>query len=198
MKVTRIENSFFSSNTYLLSQDEHPYVWLVDCGDYWRVKKLLNGKYVKGVLLTHTHADHIYGINDLLSDFSDATVITNGFGIKALSDPKLNLTKYHDEVPDYSVSPNVQVKAAIEGDLIELFPNCRAHVLETSGHDMSCLSYKISNYLFTGDSYIPGVKLTAKFPNSDKKVALLNFNRLKELEGELLICPGHGKMNQEI
>lgn len=198
MKITRIENTFFASNTYILSQDEHSYAWLVDCGDYWKVREQLNGKCVKGVLLTHTHADHIYGINDLLSEFPDATVITNEFGIRALSDPRLNLTKYHNEVPDYFVSPHVQVKAVAEGDIIELFPDCEIHVLGTSGHDMSCLSYIIGDYLFTGDSYIPGVKVTAKFPNSNKKEALLSYNRLKDLDGEFLICPGHGKMNQEI
>lgn len=192
--VTRITNSFFSSNTYILSNTAYDYVWLVDCGDYFDVKERLFGKYIKGVLLTHSHADHIYGLNELLSDFPDAFIYTNDFGILALQDPKLNITKYHDEMSDFIISKVDKVFPLIEGDSIELFPYILANILSTPGHDKSCLSYVVGDYLFTGDSFIPNAKLTAIFPNSNKSEARNSYDRLKAMEGLYSICPGHGEI----
>lgn len=196
VKIARIVNHFFHSNTYILSVEGLDYVWLVDCGDYWRVKRKLKGKSVKGVLISHTHADHIYGVNKLIEDFPNVLIVTNDFGKNALYDPKLNLTKYHENVPDFLLSQSAIISVLGEGNRIELFPEIIAEVMETFGHDRSCLSYIIGNYLFTGDSYIPGVKLTAKFPNSNKKDALIQYNRLKEMEGQYIICPGHGNIKK--
>ena len=41
-------------------------------------------------------------------------------------------------------------------------------VFETPGHDKICLTYKVENNVFSGDSYIPGVKVIASFHNSDR------------------------------
>ena len=71
MQVNRLVNSFYTSNTYIISDAVGDGVWLVDCGDYVsQVKPLLEGRKVIGVLLTHTHSDHIYGLVDLLEDLS--------------------------------------------------------------------------------------------------------------------------------
>ena len=87
MQVKRLVNSFYTSNTYWIPGAEG--VWLVDCGDYAsQVKPLLDGRKVLGVLLTHTHSDHIYGLVDLLEDFPDARIFTNDFGILALGDSR--------------------------------------------------------------------------------------------------------------
>ena len=76
MTIKRIVNLFYTSNTYVLSCEDCSYVWLVDCGDYSKVKDILGDRYVQGVLTTHTHADHIYGLTQLLSDFPDAVICT--------------------------------------------------------------------------------------------------------------------------
>ena len=64
MQIIQIVNSLFQSNTYILSIGESIGVWLVDMGDIRPILKWMsdNGKKdVIGVLLTHTHFDHIYG-----------------------------------------------------------------------------------------------------------------------------------------
>lgn len=192
MKVKRIVNSFYTSNTFIISDVDSDYVWLVDCGDYWQVREILNGRSVRGVLLTHTHVDHIYGLNELLSDFSDAIIYTNEFGVMALSNPKLNVSKYHTEVLDFVIDPSARTCTLAEGNEVELFPSVMVQVLSTPGHDKSCLSYIIEENLFTGDSYIPGEKLIALFPNSNKADATESYVRLQWFENKFIICPGHG------
>lgn len=195
IRVERFINTFYTSNTYILSSDGANYVWLVDCGDYVsKIREHLLGKYVRGVLLTHTHADHIYGLNDLIEDFPDVEIYTNDFGRQALSDPKLNVSKYHTEISDFVLDIRSKVKIAGEGDGIYLFPSITAQVISTPGHDKSSLSYIVENCLFTGDSYIPGVRLTALFPNSNKLDAKVSYDRLKELSSEFHVFPGHGEV----
>jgi glyoxylase-like metal-dependent hydrolase (beta-lactamase superfamily II) len=53
------------------------------------------------------------------------------------------------------------------------------------------LTYEIGNYLFTGDSYIPGVKVVTTFRGGDKNLAARSVEKiLKWAEGKK-ICPGH-------
>lgn len=192
LRVEYITNHFFNSRTYVLSTESSVEVWLVDCGDVEQILEILaKGKQVKGVLLTHTHADHIYGINRLLELFPDATVYTNFYGQGALDDSKLNITRYHKEVTDFEILHKENVRIVDEGDKIFLFEGVMAEVLSTVGHDASCLTYQVESYLFTGDSYIPGVPVMARFPKSNKKQAIESENRIQKLAEGLIICPGH-------
>lgn len=50
------------------------------------------------------------------------------------------------------------------------------YVIETPGHCPSCLTYYTDNYIFTGDSYIPNVKVVTKLPYGDKKKQRLLLN----------------------
>lgn len=196
MQVNRLVNSFYTSNTYIISDAVGDGVWLVDCGDYAsQVKPLLDGRNVIGVLLTHTHSDHIYGLVDLFEDFPNAKVYTNDFGIIALGDSRLNLSHYHSEVPDLSIKNVNNFVSLEEGMEIQLFEDLSASVLSTPGHDKSCLSYIIGGYVFTGDSYIPGEKVRALFPNSNRDEAKHSFERLLELCKNYVVCPGHGAIN---
>lgn len=195
MQVKRIVNSFYNSNTFVLSKEGSTNVWLVDCGDYSsQIRSTLKGKNIQGVLLTHTHYDHIYGLNDLVAEFPEVTIYTNEFGKVALSNPKLNISKYHTEISDFVICNKAKIVAVSESNEIILFPGVVATILSTPGHDKSCLSYIVENKLFTGDSYIPGERLVCTFPNSNKNDAKDSFIRLEDLSTIYRIYPGHGKI----
>ena len=55
-------------------------------------------------------------------------------------------------------------------------------VMFTPGHDVSCISYVIGKNVFTGDSYLPGIKTVMNFPRSNRALALKNTAMLKQLE----------------
>lgn len=64
LQVKQIVNSIFTSNTYVLFDDDYDYCWLVDIGDFNKVADVLPpGVEIRGVFLTHSHFDHIYGLN---------------------------------------------------------------------------------------------------------------------------------------
>ncbi|MDR1503989.1 MAG: MBL fold metallo-hydrolase [Prevotella sp.] len=192
--VKEYYNSVLSSITYLLSVLDSRYVWMVDCGDIIDILQWLRqeDKDIQGILLTHTHFDHIYGLNELKKVYPACKVYTSSDGTKGLYDPKLNMSFYYDEIDNY-VFQFDDVTELKEADKMELWLGVTMEVIESSGHDTSCLTYKIGRYLFTGDSYIPGIKVVTNFPKSNKKdadVSLKKILMLKERDN-LVVCPGH-------
>ena len=143
---------------------------------------------MKGVLLTHVHYDHIYGLPRLKELFPEVRVYTNEAGREALGNEKLNYSKYHSDPIVYE-SGNIVV--CEEGDEIELFEGVTAKVHYTPGHNPSCLTYEVENYLFTGDAYIPGLKVVTTFRGGDKKLAAKSVERILEMSEGKIICLGH-------
>ena len=193
LNVTHIVNSIFTSRTYILTDEGKKDFWIVDCGDVSPLVDMISAIggmsfQLKGVLLTHVHYDHIYGLPRLRELFPEVRVYTNEAGRVALGNEKLNYSKYHNDPIVYESESIVVCK---EGDEIELFEGVTAKVHETPGHSDSCLTYEIGDYLFTGDAYIPGVKVVTTLKGGDKNLAARSVERIKTLAEGKSICPGH-------
>lgn len=195
MKIRQNINSIFTSNTWALFEENISY--LIDCGDIDNILLMLpRNSFIKGVFLTHAHFDHIYGIKKLLELFPSCLVYTSEYGVKGLSSDELNLSRYHTEGESIEFTSN-NVRALKEGDVISLFnDNVKLLVMETPGHDPSCLTYRIDDKIFTGDSYIPGVKTITNLPHGNKLAAKYSEMRIKEVieKYKCDIHPGHGEI----
>lgn len=190
LSVDYITNRIFNSRTYILSKEESDEVWLVDCGDFDRIQERIGNRNIKGVLLTHAHSDHIYGLEALMEQFPQVQIYTNQEGVEALKSPQLNISHYHPEYPDISIDRPENICSIKEGDQLEIL-GVTVQVYETPGHDPSCLIYIVENIAFTGDAYIPGVKAFTGFPRSNRKQAAESIIRILQLTTNYLIMPGH-------
>lgn len=186
VKVEKVINRIFSSISYILTDELWDYCVLVDVGDVDKVLECIGNKTIKAVFLTHTHFDHIYGLNQLLDIFPNVVVYTNEFGKMALSTPSYNLSTYHQDVPSFFISSPQNVHVLSDGDNVLGFS-----VYSTPGHDPSCLCYRIEKFFFSGDAFIPGMKTFTRFVMSDKIQAKLSLQRIKELSAGLELCAGH-------
>ena len=188
--IERIINSIFESNTFVISCDGSNDIWLVDVGDTQKVLDILpTDAYVRGVLLTHTHFDHTYGINALHKAYPDCRVFTAEYGKVALYDEKKNFSKYHEAPFVYEGTDVVVLK---EGDKMDLYPGVFITAYETPGHCPSCLTYVLGNWIFTGDAYIPDVKVVTKLPGGDRTLAKQSLARIMDLAEGKTVCAGHG------
>lgn len=187
MILQRIVNDFLSSNTFVLKDNNKTI--LVDCGDMEKIDEKLR---IDAVFITHPHFDHIYGLQKLLVRQPMCKVYILKDGRKYLESDKLNLSRYH-ETPYSFVSDNIcEIN---DRDIIEISENLIVHVYATPGHNPICASYRIDKYLFSGDSYIPGVKTVTILPRSNKSDALKSEELIKKLWGNgIVICPGHGEI----
>lgn len=191
MKVHQIINSLYKSNTFILSGDDNVY-WLVDVGDIAPILKYVGDGVVKGLFLTHTHYDHIYGINHLLTHFPDISIYTNEFGRSALQSPKLNYSRYHQDVEDLVCAKMDNVVICREGDTLMIAGNKRLSIIETPGHDKSCLCFQTEDTFFSGDSYIPGTKIFTSFLHGNKMDAQTSLEKIVCLSRGKRLYPGHG------
>lgn len=190
MRVGRIINTIFSSNTFIISKQGFSDVWLVDCGDVDAILSALKPEQtVKGVFLTHSHFDHVYGLNDLTSYFPECLIYTTMSGKEALYSDKLNFSKYH-EASFILRSDNVKV---LNSNSILVFGNEVVSITNTPGHDPSCLTYRIGNHLYTGDAYIPNIKTVTNLRGGNKYQSEVSRTLIEDLMKQVsFICPGHG------
>jgi hydroxyacylglutathione hydrolase len=152
--IEQVVNLTFSLNTYILFSELYDHFWLVDCGDIKPVTEWINlhKKLLTGIFIKHTHFDHIYGLNQVVSLFPDCIVYTSEEGQKGLYSDIFNISHYNGESFIYKFD---NIGILLNNDRIELFPNIFMNVIATPGHDWSCLTYPCNESLFTGDSFLP-------------------------------------------
>ena len=174
--------------------DEEQNCWIIDAGDFSDITKIVQGKRIHGILLTHAHFDHIYGLPDMQAAYPNVPIYTNTHGVEALKDPFSNLSFYHGTPLVVQNMDNIRLVnnqisiANIEGS--QILP------IFTPGHHPSCITWEIGQYLFTGDSYIPGYRTVTKLLHGCKETAVLSETIIKSRASQKIICAGHpGKLS---
>lgn len=187
-----ITNSVFKSKTYILSCEGEDKAWLVDIGDVDPVLAYLAEKKlsVAGVFLTHGHFDHMYGLPALIDRAPGAMVYATAYTQEAIASEKLNLSKYSGmPIVRYQGDNVVVVK---DGDEMELFHGeAPMTFLETPGHNPGCLTMVVSDNVFTGDAFIPGIGANTTVPKADKALAQKSLERILKLRAGKRVFPGH-------
>lgn len=194
MHIHRIINTIFSSNTYVIHNDGGD-AWLVDCGEFDAIVTYLSENRLnpKGVFLTHAHFDHICGLNLLYDAYPSVEVFCSSYAAEALYSSKMNLSKYHES--PFELNQTCIVHSIDSQMSISIFENTPVLISETPGHNLGSLTFKIDKYLFTGDSYIPGLKIVTNLRGGDKQQAQDSLQLIKNLiTNGTTLCPGHGNM----
>lgn len=186
VEVRQIVNSLFRSCSYVIVHDGVS--WLVDCGDVDKILPAIEGT-LKGVLLTHAHFDHIYGLNNLAELTPSLPVFTNESGREALLDDKLNLSKYNGD--PFVLNDTTDLHLVENGECVDLFDGIQAEAVFTPGHNPSCVTWLIGDVIFTGDSFIPGIKTVTNLPLSNKALAAKSEVLIREQAAHRTVYAGH-------
>lgn len=190
-------NAMSNSITYILPIGKNGECWMVDCGD---VDNVLNaGWIVKGVMITHSHIDHIYGLNWLIERCPEVLVYTCLDGREGLMNPRRNFSKYRPEIENFVFRHPENIRVFEDEGWYDL-DGMRVEVLFTPGHDVGCLSYRVDDVVFTGDAYIKGEKTNVGFPRSNKEDAEQSLQRLMgmEAQGMRILCGHPNRTYEEI
>lgn len=183
-----------STNAYLLIPEQGDGAWIVDApdGTCEQIEPLLkkHGRYLKGVLLTHGHWDHMQGLSKLREQ--GAKVYAHADTAKLICDPMQ--TQGIFVVPGATVAPAKVDFEPKQGDTIDLGGE-RCEVLEVPGHCPGSLAFYFpdSKFVFTGDALFAGSVGRADLPGGDWDT-LQNAirTRLYPLPDDVIVYPGHG------
>jgi len=166
MKVIQIPLDVNYSNAFLAWDKATRDAFLVDCGAFPAdIPELIRRENLtlKFVLLTHSHYDHIDGLDELKKAF---------------------------QVPSYGFFKNTDKKVS-EGDVIP-FANTTISVFETPGHIADGVSYFVDKAVFVGDAIFAGaVGGTSSRTNFEEEITHVK-NKILSLPDDAVIYPGHG------
>lgn len=143
------------------------------------------------IVLTHAHADHIAGIDEVRNQLGELPVYLASEEWKALTDPMENLSGMVGESLVTAVRDPRDLK---HGETIEL-DGLTWNILDTSGHSpggrtLYCAEVGIA---IVGDALFAGSVGRVDFPHSDGNRLIRNIREnLMSLPDETRVLSGHG------
>ena len=173
--IKQIEVGMMQNFNYLIGCPETGECGVVDPA--FEVDRILSiakkdGMNVTTALFTHTHYDHIDGIEELMKRTNVNKIYVHKNEAKALVGFKEKII----EIDDGSTIPIGKLSLKI---------------LHTPGHLPGCVCFLGDNFVVTGDTLFTGAIGRCDFPESNKKDMFNSLQRLKELPDETVVYPGH-------
>jgi glyoxylase-like metal-dependent hydrolase (beta-lactamase superfamily II) len=172
-----------------VSDENHDGTFIVDAGAYNpRFERLINDKKIEYILLTHGHFDHILGV-DGLKKTTGAKVVIHKNDAEHLLDPKKSLADGNFPHPQIPVNADITVS---DGDVLTLGTN-EIKVMHTPGHTKGgvCYLFNEDRVMFSGDTLFRLTAGRADLYGGNGRDELRSLVRLRELEGDYTVYPGH-------
>lgn len=192
MEINIITGTLLETNNYIIT-NENSAILIEASADVSRVKQVLEGRKVLGILITHGHWDHYINLEKYLREFSCPVYMTKSAFLKITSkekafsgdkNPKINLENYDVQFIDE------QKKIDFGNDLC-------FEIIFSPGHTDCSVCYLIhakETVLFSGDTvFCQGIGRT-DLPTGNLKQMKISIKKLLELPENTLILPGHGEV----
>ncbi len=186
--VDRYELGPLGTNCYVVRPERGaPEAVVIDPGadaPTLRLELARMGATVAGILLTHTHYDHIGAVADL-AEASGAPVQVSGIEAPVLADP----SAYY---PGISIRP-YQAEVHLAGDETIELAGITFETLEVPGHSPGHLAFYADLCLFSGDVLFAGSVGRTDLPMADWETLVESIRTLMErFPPETVVYSGHG------
>lgn len=176
------------NNCYLITDEATGKSALVDCTDAdEKMLSYIGDADLQYILLTHGHFDHIGGIKEIQEKFG-AKVVISEEDAPMLSSGKLSIAAFCGAKQN-NTTADIIVK---EGDVITL-GETEIKVIATPGHTKGGVCYIADDNIFTGDTLFFYSCGRTDFPGGSYKEIKESLNRLRDLDGDYKLYPGHDR-----
>ncbi len=187
MTIKTIPMGTIGTNCYVI-YDDNGTAAIVDCdGRPGPLFRFIEANHLKPthILLTHGHFDHIGAVPEVKEKYG-CIVCAGAKESRVLADPAINSSLYYGT--PLSIQPDLLLE---DGDTVQV-GTMRFQVLFTPGHTEGSICYIVENNIISGDTLFQGSCGRTDLPTGDWNTILQSLKRLKELDGEYLVFPGHG------
>ncbi len=186
----------FMENGYTVYLRDGGDCWIIDPGPPPQAEQILavieqHDLNPRAVILTHAHADHIAGIDDVLAGTGDLPVWLGRGEWPMLTDPNENLSS---NLGTPLVVEAKDVQDLVVGAELEL-ESTRWSVGDVAGHSPDARSLYCAEHsiVFVGDALFAGSVGRVDFHHSDGTRLMTNIrNTLLTLPDDTRVMSGHG------
>lgn len=194
LKRIKVQMKFVGeTNCYIIVDETQKKAMVIDpAGEVPKIIEILDtlGAELVYIYLTHCHADHINGVNELKKE-KGGKVLIHRKGRENLANRIPVLAEYIGLPPIY-----VKEDSIVDDDDILHVGDLEFRVIYTPGHtdDGTALYCEKEEMLFSGDTLFKGAWGRVDLPTSDFD-SIMNsiINKLLILPENTIVYPGHGK-----
>lgn len=192
MKISTIINPHRLSNTYVLELEDESLI-LIDVGNFdtkeFKNWVNINHKKLTYVILTHEHADHCCGVDNLF-DFHPFELICSSESAKNIKNSKQNFSYYLEDIDEFEIKME-QIKVVEDFEVLQL-NGYEFTFIKTPGHSPGGICILVEDCFFTGDTILNGIKTPLTFPHSNRAEYKKSIEKIKTvLKPKMTIYPGH-------
>ena len=192
MKIKKITCGIIENNNYILIKEND--CLIVDLSDFDIIDKFIENSElnVLGVLLTHTHWDHLLGVEKFVEKYKVPVYLSSNRP-NYIMDANFDYT-----IKKYGINTRfdidkIDIKYLDEGK--QNIGNFEFFVIDTPGHTTCSIVYYFmtEKVMFTGDFLF---KKTIGITNtrlSNKDQMKESLKKIKTYPNDIIIYPGHGE-----
>lgn len=197
LEIHTIINKPIHSNCYIVS-DPFKNCVIIDPGselnDILMHNLNKNSLTPQYIILTHEHFDHIWGVNELRSHYSNLKLVCSESCSERIQHKKHNFSLFYNGIGFQTSKADITVSRFVvdlkwDDTIISLIP--------TPGHSDGsiCIYIGSENVLFTGDTIIYKEKTVTKLKGGDNQKLKESKQMLDILfiDKNPLLMPGHGQ-----
>lgn len=186
MNIVKISEGSMMANCYLVF-DENKNGFIIDpvypggkIENYIDTNKI----NIEFILLTHTHFDHVLGLN-YFKDKLKVNVYASEDSKNIANDPDYNLSRGYCEL-------SVKIDEYLKD--LEEFSKYNIKAIKTPGHSLDSMSYKVGDHIFSGDTLFNLSIGRSDFPGGNYNILINSIkDKLFIYDDQTKIHPGHGE-----
>lgn len=180
LKITAMELGIYFVNCYLIREEASKTCVCIDPGgNADKVLKFLaeNDLTLEAILLTHGHFDHVGAVRELAEK----------------TGCKVYLHAADLTLPEkFTAGPLYCTDHYDDGDVLHM-AGLTIRVMHTPGHTAGSVCLIVDDTIFSGDTLFCGSCGRTDLPGGDPDAILKSLARLKALDGDYKVLPGHNR-----